>query len=214
MTQITVQSIPGSPFLASVILALEERSVPYEFVPWKPAFLKTEAHLAQHPFGRMPVFEHDGFSLYETQAILRYVAEAFPGEPLVPEGLRERARMNQLIGIQDWYFFPKFASIAVFERVIKHRLMRQPADEAVVAAAMPMGRTCMAEATKLMGDGPYLTGNALSLADLHWAPQLYYLSLMPEGEELFAAHPSLKAWFGRMVKRPAMKHTMLFGMEG
>jgi glutathione S-transferase len=51
-----------------------------------------EAHLALHPFGRMPVLDHDSFRLYETQAILRYVADAFPGEPLVTVSCIQRSR--------------------------------------------------------------------------------------------------------------------------
>jgi glutathione S-transferase len=213
MKPMTVFSIPGSPFLGSVILALEERKAPYEFVPWTPDFLRTGAHLTMHPFGRMPVIEHDGFRLYETQAILRYIAEAFPGEPLVPDGIHPRARMNQLIGIHDWYLFPKFASVAVFERVIKPKLTGQPADMAVVDAAMPMGRTCFTEVANLMGDNLYLTGDRLTLADYLWAPQLYYVSLMPEGEELFGPRPALKSWLALMLERPAMKRTMLFGLD-
>ena len=37
-----------------------------------------------HPFGRMPAFEHDGFRLFETAAISRYVDEAFAGPALQP----------------------------------------------------------------------------------------------------------------------------------
>jgi glutathione S-transferase len=209
-----VYSIPGSPFLGSVLFTLEERMALYEFVPWQAGFMRTEAHLAMHPFGRMPVIEHEGFRLYETQAILRYIADAFAGEPLVPDDIRRCARMNQLIGIHDWYFFPKFASIAAWERVIKPRLTGQAADAAVVEAAMPIGRTCTAEAANLMGDGPYLTGGTLSLADLLWAPQIYYIATMPEGEELVGPHPALKSWLARMMKRPAMQRTMLFGIDG
>jgi glutathione S-transferase len=212
MSRITVYSIPGSPFLGSVLYLLEERQVPYKFVPWQPSDLRTEAHLAMHPFGRMPVLEDDGFRLYETQAILRYIADAFPGAPLVPHDIRVRARMNQLIGINDWYFFPKFASIAVWERLIKPRLTGQPADPAAIEKVMPMGRTCIAELSRLIGEGPYLTGEALCLADIHWTPQIHYLAMTPEGEELLGPHPAIGAWLTRMRKRPAMSRTLLFGI--
>ena len=98
MSTVTIYSMPGSPFLAAALYVLEERQVPYSLVPWKQADLRTDAHLALHPFGRMPVLDHDGFKLYETQAILRYVADAFPGEPLVPRDVRRRARMDAAHG--------------------------------------------------------------------------------------------------------------------
>ncbi len=212
MSSVTVYSVPGSPFLGSVLFALEERGAPYRFVSWQPNEMRSEAHLALHPFGRMPVFEHDGFRLYETQAILRYIAEAFPGEPLVPHDIRRRARMNQLIGINDWYFFPKFASIAVWERVVKPRITGGSPDPAVIEKVLPMGRTCVRELANIMGGGPYLTGETLSLADVHLAPQLYYLAMMPEGEDCFREHTAIEPWLQRMRERPAMKLTMLFGI--
>jgi glutathione S-transferase len=212
MSEVVVYSIPGSPFLGSVILALEERRAPYALDPWQPSEMRTETHLARHPFGRMPAIEHDGFELYETQAILRYIAEAFPGEPLVPEDIRRRARMNQLIGINDWYFFPRFTSIAVWERLMKPRLMGQPSDLEAIEKALPVGRTCVDEIAKLMGEGPYLTGENLTLADLHLAPQIHYLALTPEGEELLGAHPAIGTWLSSMRERPSMKRTMLFGV--
>ena len=211
MASITVYSVPGSPFLAAVLFALEERQAPYNFVPLQLAEVKQPAHLARHPFGRMPAIEHDGFGLYETQAILRYIADACPGEPLMPEDPRGRARMNQLIGLNDWYFFPKVAAVAVFERLIKPQLLGQPTDEAAVASAQPMAATCINEIARLMA-GPYMAGAALSLADLHLAPQLHYFALTPEGAALLDRHRQIGDWLARMRQRPAMKKTMLLGV--
>jgi glutathione S-transferase len=84
MSTINIFSIPGSPFLGSVLFAMEECSAPYTFSPWQPQELKKEGHLKLHPFGRMPVVEHNGFTLYETQAILRYTLTFFPVSPLFP----------------------------------------------------------------------------------------------------------------------------------
>src|ERR1700704_1757741 len=85
--------------------ALRSGGVPYTLNAIPLGAHLEPPHLARHPFGRVPVFDHDGFQLYETQAILRYVAMAFAGEPLEPARAREAARMNQLMGITDWYFY-------------------------------------------------------------------------------------------------------------
>jgi glutathione S-transferase len=209
----TIYSVPGSPYLASVLWTLEERRAPYEFVPVAPGEIKQSAHLARHPFGRMPVIEHDGFSLYETQAILRYIADTFPGEPLVPASTRDQARMNQQIGINDWYFFPKVASTIVFERLIKPNLAGEPADEAVVKGALPMATRCAGEIERLMDGRRYLAADHLSLADLHLAPQLYYFAMTAEGGSILKEHRQLSSWLGLMGSRPAIKKTMLFGVE-
>jgi len=211
---LTVYSIPGSPFLASVLWTLEECNAPYAFVPLAPNELKEPAHLARHPFGRMPAIEHEGFCLYETQAIIRYVADVFPGEPLVPASARDQARMNQLMGINDCYLFPKASSIIAWERLIKPQMMGEPADESVVAAAVPMADLCSKEIERLMDGRNYLAGDRLSLADLHLAPQFHYLAMTPEGATILSRRPQLSAWLELMRSRPSIRKTMLMGLEG
>ncbi len=98
------------------------------------------------------------------------------------------------MGINDWHLFPKFCSIAVWERLLKPRLTGQPADEAAIERVMPMGRTCLREIARISGDGPYLSGEAFSLADILLAPQLHYLALTPEGEALLGENEWLVTW--------------------
>src|SRR5919108_2855669 len=84
-------------------LALAEKQVDYELVP-VDVFAEggpPASYLERQPFGRIPAFEHEGFRLYETTAITRYVDDAFPGAALQPAEPRLRAAMNQIIGIVD-----------------------------------------------------------------------------------------------------------------
>src|SRR4051794_34378754 len=104
---VNLHGVPGSPFVRAVMIGLEEKRVSYEFVAIAPGSTKAPEHLARHPFGRVPAFAHDGFSLYETQAILRYVDAAFEGPALRPSDVQALARMDQLVGISDWYLFPQ-----------------------------------------------------------------------------------------------------------
>ncbi len=73
MSNFTVHSIPGSPFGRAVLVTLVEKNARFRFVAVPPRSTRGEPHLSLHPFGRVPVLEHDGFKLYETQAILRYL---------------------------------------------------------------------------------------------------------------------------------------------
>ena len=79
-----VYGIPGSPYVRAALLALEEQGAEYEFSPMAPGALKQEPHLSRHPFGRIPAFEHDGWKLYEAQAIMRYVDAIVPSPRLQP----------------------------------------------------------------------------------------------------------------------------------
>lgn len=207
MSDINVYGIPGSPFLRSVEIGLREKGVHYQLRALAPGEHRQPEHLARHPFGRVPAFEHAGFSIYETQAILRYVDDVFPNPPLTPGSPEERARMNQVIGIIECYFFPKAASPIAFNRIIGPRLLGVPGDEAAIAEAMPIARTCFAELDGLLGDKTYFTGNSVSIADLMLAAQLDLFRECAEGRELIGATSAIKPWLERMVVRPSLVAT-------
>jgi len=206
MTGITVYGIPGSPFLRSVEIALKEKEAPYHLHVMAPMETKSPEHLERHPFGRIPAFEHDGFKLYESQAIIRYLDEIFPQSPLTPGDPRQRARMNQVIGIIEWYFFPKAAAPIAFNRIIGPRLLGLAANEEAIAEAMPMARACFAELDRLLGDQPYFTGDRISIADIMLGAQLDLLSSTPEGAELIEG-TRLVPWLDRMRARQSFVAT-------
>ncbi len=54
-----------------MLATLVEKGASFRLSPVMPGTLKVEPHVSRHPFGRVPVLEHEGFMLYETQAILR-----------------------------------------------------------------------------------------------------------------------------------------------
>jgi len=207
MTGITVHGIPGSPFLRTVEIVLKEKDAPYHLRAMSPAEMRTPEHLGLHPFGRIPIFEEGDFKLYETQAIIRYLNDIFPNPRLTPEDPRQRARMNQVIGIIEWYFFPKVAAPIAFNRIIGPRLLGLPSDEVAIAEAMPIARTCFAELDRLLGDKQYFTGDAASLADIMLAAQLDLLEDCKEGRELISGTAALPGWLSRMRERPSFLAT-------
>jgi glutathione S-transferase len=206
MSDIVVYGVPGSPFMRAVQMGLEEKKAPYRVQPLGVGEAKSEAYLKKHPFGRVPAVEHGAFGLYETQAILRYVDAIFPEPPLQPRDPQHAARMNQIIGINDWYFFPKVAAVIVFQRIIGPVLLGIKTDEAAIEAAIPIGRTCIAELDRLLGGQQFLAGDDLSIADLMLAPQLDFLAETPEGKALLAG-TRIEAWLARMNERPSMQAT-------
>jgi glutathione S-transferase len=207
MSEFIVHAIPGSPFSRSVMAALEEKGASWRLAPVAPGTMRSAEHLSRHPFGRVPVLEHDGFSLYETQAILRYLDRVLPTPALTPSDPKRLARMDQVMNINDWYLFNGVGNVIVFHRVIGPRLMGLPADEKAIEAAMPKARTVFSELARLLGEQPFFAGNALSLADLLVAPGVAFFTLTPEWTELGAPHANLVAWLQRMEARPSMKAT-------
>lgn len=70
--------------------ALEELALPYEVRLVDFAEMKQGPHLALHPFGQIPTFEHDGLALFESGAIVLHLAQGWPG--LLPDDANPRAR--------------------------------------------------------------------------------------------------------------------------
>jgi glutathione S-transferase len=190
----------------AALLTLEEKGAEYELAPMALGTLKQQQHLSRHPFGRIPAFEHDGWLLYETQAIMRYVDAVVPGPRLQPEEPRAAARMNQLIGIVDWYLMPQVSRTITFNRVVAPRF-KLPADDDAVVRAIPEARNCLAEIGRLLDGHAWMTGDALSLADLLLVPHLSMFAQAPEGAQILQEHENLRRWLARIEARPSMKAT-------
>ena len=200
MNPFVVHSVPGSPFGRAVLAALIEKNAPFRFVPVMPGTLKSESHLARHAFGRVPVLEHDGFDLYETAAILRYIDRAQPTPTLTPADAKAAARMDQVMNIADWYLFQGVGNKIGFQRVVAPIVLGLAPDEAVCAAAMPQARQVVKELSRLLDGGEWFAGT-FSLADLIVYPHLDMLSMTPEWKELSALAPNVVAWLARGKQR-------------
>ncbi len=207
MSEFVIYGIPGSPFVRAVQIAMQEKGAPWRMAALQPGETKGEAHLKRHPWGRMPAVEHDGFGLYETQAIVRYIDQVFPGAPLQPTQAKAAARMNQVIGINDWYLFPKAVAVIGFQRIVGPALMGLTTDEAVVAAAVPEAERCVRALDGILAGNAFLAGDSFSLADVMVGPQMDFLQATPEGEALLAGTP-LGAWLERMRARPSFEATL------
>ena len=207
MAEFTVHTIPGSPFARAVLATLEEKGAAYQIAPVAPGTFQSPQHLARHPFGRVPVMEHDGFRLYETQAILRYLDRVMPQPSLTPSDIKRAARMDQVMNINDWYLFHGVGNVIIFHRVIAPRLMGLVPDEDAIKAAMPKAHAVFNELARLLGDQPYFTGDTLSLADFLVAPAVEFFTATPEWSALGAPHANLAGWMTRMQERPSMKAT-------
>jgi glutathione S-transferase len=206
MSDFVVHGVPGSPFVRAATMGLIEKGAAWRLQAMAPGESKSESYLRRHPFGRIPLLEHGDFWLYETQAILRYLDALIPEPPLTPREPRAIARMNQVIGINDWYFFPKAAAVVVFNRIVGPVLLGRTPDEAAVAAAMPDARVCVSEFARLLGDQPYFAGDMLTITDLMLAAQLDFFAATPEGRTLLDG-TVLVPYLVRMNERASMQQT-------
>ena len=151
MSEFIVYSIPGSPYGRAVLATFEEKGADYRFSLVPPGGNRSEPHLSRHPFGRVPAIEHNGFALYETQAIMRYADRVLPGPALTPADPAAAARMDQVMNVCDWYLFQGVNNVIGFHRIVAPRLTGASPDEAAIAAAMPKAHIVVRELSRLLG---------------------------------------------------------------
>lgn len=202
MTHITLFGASYSVYVRIVRLVLEELGIRYDLseVDIFSAEGVPSDYLARHPFGRIPAFEHDGFRLFESDAIAFYLIERFDGEALLPADAMERARMRQIMRIIDNYGYRALVWGIYVEETERGRAGRLEPDEIERAAK------CLGVLEYLSGSD-FLVGSQLTLADLWALPILVYLKLAPSGTDLLRACPKVSDWLERMQERPSVQAT-------
>jgi len=183
-----------------VRLALAEKGVGYDRVEVDPFAPDVPAsYLALHPLGRVPTLVHDGFVLYETGAITRYIDRAFPGPALQPAAPQALARMDQVMSIVDSYGYWPMVRQVFSHGVFRPRVGR-PRDQAEVERGLAASARVLAALEPLVADG-------LSLGNLHLGAMMAYFVLAPEGRALLQKHERLAAWWAALSARPSFAAT-------
>jgi glutathione S-transferase len=198
---ITLYGHPGSTCTRKVLCTLHETNTPFEMVviDFAKGEHKAPPHLARQPFGRVPAIEEDGFEMYESRAIARYVNDSTGGQ-LVPTDVLARARMDQWANVEASYFSPA-AMKPIYQYIFK-----RPQDDAVMAAAAKDLDVALDVADARLAQAPYFAGDHFSLADIFYLPYVEYLMLSPV-KEAITKRSSFARWWKRCSERPAWKKT-------
>ena len=206
MPEMTLWGFNGSTYVRTLKMLLAEKhfsdfkQVPLNVLAGEP---RQAEHLARHPFGKVPVLEHDGLRIVETAAIARYLNDVLPGPSLIPDTPQARARMDMVIGLVDSYGYGALvAGIAAYHLFPdfvggKNEAMRQ--------GGIDNGSKVIELAMKTKGNAPFIAGE-LSLADLFLAPIVFYVSLTPDMAGLLAID-GFAAWWERIQALESFKST-------
>jgi glutathione S-transferase len=205
MGKIVLYGFDGSTYVRTIRMLLAEKSAEYEQVPVH--VLKGEPrqpeHLARHPFGKVPVVDHDGFRIIETSAIAPYLDEVLPGPSFTPDTPRDRARMRMGIGMIDSYGYGALVSVAgyhLFPDFVGGK------NEEARQKGIATSRLVLQELMKLRGDDAFMAGSRPSIADLYLAPICFYVALTPDAGEVFAVD-GFAPWWERMQAMPSYQST-------
>ncbi len=197
MPNMTLWGFNGSTYVRTIKMLLAEKDatdfeqIPVNVLEGEP---KSAEHLARHPFGKVPVLDHNGLRILETSAIARYLNDVLPGKSLVPSKPEDRARMDMVIGILDSYGYGALvagvAAYHLFPDFVGGK------NEAMRKTGIENGRKVLEFAMKTKGDSPFVAGE-LSLADLYLAPVLAYVSLTPDAASVFEVE-GFADWWARV----------------
>ncbi len=164
---------------------------------------KTPSMRAKNPNAKVPILEDGDFVLWESTAMLAYIAAAAGRNDLAPTAPRERAEIDRWLSWSGTHFGPAVRKVA-FERVVKRLAGLGAPDEAVVKQGTEEFATVAGVLDEALGSKEYLAGR-LSIADFHLAP--YAVVAASAGLDL-EPYAKAKGWLDRMTARDSMKKTL------
>ena len=181
-----------------VIWTLEELGLPYERKDVGGPFggLDTPEYAALNPNRLIPVLQDGDTTLWESSAIVRYLAAEYGAGSLWPELPSERAPCDQWADWANTTFQP--AWLGVYVHMV--RVPPSKRDPDVMGKGVEATNACLALLDSALADRPYLCGNELTYADILTGAALYRWSAL---DVTRISMPNVDAWHARLHKRPA-----------
>ena len=199
-----VHGHPMSTCTRKVLCLLAEKAHKAEFVTVD--IMKGEGkkadYLALQPFGQVPALDDDGFVLYESRAILRYLDEKLPGTKLNGSDPKSRALVEQWISVETSNFTPH--AMKVIMQAFFGPMMGKPVDEAVVTAGREGVSKAAAVMDRQLAKHQFIAGDSFTIADISFMPYVEYLYAAKQND-LFEKLPSVDQWWKRVSARPSWK---------
>jgi len=192
---------PMSTCTRKVLMTLAETNTPYELstIDFAKGEHKQPAHLARQPFGQIPALDDDGFALYESRAMSRYIDEKVSGK-LVPGDAKGRGVMEEWISIETSNFTPHAM------KFIYHHTFGRAQDAAVLETATKGLETALGVMDARLAKSAFLAGDQFTLADVCFMPYFEYAMATPV-KEMIAKHPHVNAWWNKVSERPTWQKT-------
>jgi len=182
-----------------VLWAAEELGLRYERIDAGMQFgvVNTPEYRKMNPMSLVPTIEDDGFTLWESHSIVRYLAAKHGAGTLWPADLRQRADADRWM---DWAFTFQAALRPVF-----WGLVRTPVEKRDMNAIDEARKKCaelLAVPDRALANRAYFAGASLSIGDIPLGCHVQLWMRLPIERP---AHPNLSGWFDRLCARPAFR---------
>lgn len=186
---------PFSQHARRVVSLFEGAGIPYQLkgVAMDRGEHLTPEFLQLNPNHQVPVLVDGDFCLYESNAILRYLATKHGLSNWYPEDVRVRALVDQWLDWNQCLLSPRVFDI-VFNRVFSDG----NGDQMAAARGEKDLPALFAVMEKALADTPYLAGSFVTIADLSLASNVFQLGLA----DIMPTTPNLSAWYERMMSLP------------
>lgn len=183
-----------------ILWLLEELELPYELnkMDFDPKDLKSDAHRARHPLGRVPVLDDGDVTLFESGAIVEYILERHKNG-----GLKPKVDAVEFPNYLQWFHYCEGMVMPPMNTIVVHTLLLPPdrRDETALKQAQRLLTKALAPVDEVLRAKDYLIGD-FSGADImlgHAACMASRLGCVP------AEMTHLQAYVDRINNRPAFK---------
>jgi glutathione S-transferase len=203
---------PPSPRAFKVLLAAQQFDLEYELcaVDLTKGGQRAPAFLALNPNGRMPVLDDDGFVLWESNAIVEYLASKAGTGSWLPREPRERLALTKWLYWECNHWDPA-CSIFVFERLVKPFFGLGETSEAEIARAETLFHRLAGVLNGELDRHRYVAGDALTIADLSIGAALSVAERVNYPLENYRA---IQRWQADLKGLPAWKRTVALQQSG
>ncbi|KAJ7759649.1 glutathione S-transferase [Mycena metata] len=180
---------------------LHELKVPFELVEVDlfKGEQKTPEYLEKQPFGQIPYIDDNGFILYETRAICRYIAAKHPESGLIPAEPKAHAVFEQAAAAEAANFDPS-ASKAGLE-YFKQKCFGMTPDQTLVDTELAALEKKLDAYEVILSKHRYVAGDTLTLADLFHLPYAWLVTL--GGSDIMTRRPNVARWYQELISRPS-----------
>jgi len=189
--------------VVKVAWCIAEANIPHERIDAGLSFghVRTPEYLAKNPNGLVPLIEDDGFVLWESNAIVRYLSEKYAAGLLWPTDRQVRADADR------WMDWQQTTLIAALGPAFIHlyRLPAEKRDEAVIAASLVKMTEVTAILESWLETRAYVAGDQFSMGDIPIAATLHrWLNMAIRREE----RPAITRYYKRIMSRPAAQASL------
>ena len=191
--------------LSKVLLTAEELNLDYDYIALdiSKGEHKSEAHLARHPLGKVPVLELDGEFYFESNSICRFLAEK-NNNKLYSDDISERAHINEWVDLIA-HHLGRWMTVLFYEEKIKPIFFGGEPDPTQMDEANGFLDQQLPVLNNTLANNIFILGDTLTIADII---AFSYCQTHDFTQLSFDKYPDIERWYQTIKSRPSFARAM------